>query len=125
MVSLVLKHWPPSDIRAVGIEGYSFQSKNSEADTMLKELGGCVRLHLWQQFKVLPVEIPPKSIKKLFLASGSSGKKEMIKNAEQYFGLPNLFELTGTSATIQNLHPIEDLVDAFAVATATIQLSLR
>lgn len=112
-----------STIQKIGIEGYSFQSQNTEADTMLKELGGCVRWQVWQQFQTQPLEIPPKSIKKLFLASGAAGKKEMIENAEKFFGLPNLFQLIGCNAEIKNLHPVEDLVDAFAAAIAAVQLS--
>lgn len=123
------RRWAPSSsssastIQRIGIEGYSFQSQNTEADTMLKELGGCVRWQVWQQYQTQPLEIPPKSIKKLFLASGAAGKKEMIENAEKYFGLPNLFQLIGCNAQIKNLHPVEDLVDAFAAAIAAVQLS--
>lgn len=63
-------------IDIVIIEGYSFASRNSQAHS-IGELGGCVRMRLWE--KGIPyIEIPPTSRAKFATGKGNAGKTEVI-----------------------------------------------
>ena len=58
------------------IEGYSFASRNSQAHS-IGELGGCVRLRLWEN-NVPYVEVPPTSRAKFATGRGNASKHEVI-----------------------------------------------
>ncbi len=108
----------------IGIEAYAYQSAPTEGDTMLKELGGILRLYLLQQGHHI-LEIPPTSIKKVFSTKGSANKTSMYEAYESIFQLPDLFHLMHLkpkSSYTHTPHPIEDIVDALAVALTTIEL---
>lgn len=114
-----------NDSKRVGIEAYSYQSAPTEGDTMLKELGGILRLHLHQQRHRI-LEIPPTTVKKIFSNKGSAKKTDMYVAYQNLFELPDLFQLLNMKPKetyTQTPHPIEDMVDALAVALATIELS--
>jgi Holliday junction resolvasome RuvABC endonuclease subunit len=103
----------------VAIEHYSFQSQNTRATSMLIELGTVLRLMLHHhQFQ--PREIAPTLVKRLFSGRGHAQKEDMYEAYRSRFYLPSLFELIGlTEADYKKIpHPIEDLVDALAVALA-------
>jgi crossover junction endodeoxyribonuclease RuvC len=58
------------------IENYSFASRNSQAHS-IGELGGCVRMSLWEN-GIPYIEIPPKSRAKFATGKGNAGKTEVI-----------------------------------------------
>ena len=109
----------------IGIEGYSYQSTATESDTMLKELGGALRLYLCQlQHKLL--EIPPSTVKKIFSGKGSAKKKDMYESFLTSFGMPDMLPLMSLPPWKQLKeppHPVEDMTDAFAVALSTLLLT--
>jgi hypothetical protein len=110
--------------KLVGIEGYSYNSKSTQADTFLKELGGCLRLSLCRM-KHNIMEIPPSTIKKIFSTQGQSTKNDMYKAYQEKFYLPDLFSLMniGKVEEFKDVpHPIEDLIDSLAVALSVLYL---
>ncbi len=121
MVALINYHCQ-SHQRIVGIEGYSYQSGAGEADTILKELGGCLRLLLCKEHQMM--EIPPATIKKLFSGKGHAKKPDMYQAYRNQYHMPDLFTLLHIKepSSGKTPHPIEDLVDAFAVALSTLYL---
>ena len=58
------------------IEGYSFASRTSQAHS-IGELGGCVRMRLWEN-KIPYVEVPPTSRAKFATGRGNASKGEVI-----------------------------------------------
>jgi Holliday junction resolvasome RuvABC endonuclease subunit len=114
--------------KIVGLEGYSFYSKATQADTALKELGGCLRRSLCHLNHTI-MEIPPSTVKKIFSGSGKANKNGMYKAYRKTYGLPDLFSLLNIAEEENYLetdkpipHPIEDVVDALAVSMATLHL---
>lgn len=67
----------------VGIEGYSFNSKYG--GERLGELGGVIRLQLWE-LGIPFVEIPPASVKKYATGSGTASKDEVLGAAIRRLG---------------------------------------
>ena len=58
------------------IEGYSFASRNSQAHS-IGELGGCVRMMLWE--RGIPfVDVPPTSRAKFATGKGNASKTEVV-----------------------------------------------
>lgn len=113
---------PNTKDHILGIEGYSYQSSSTPADTMLKELGGCMRWLLCTM-KHNILEIPPSTVKKMFSGEGKSTKVQMYQAFVQKYNLPDLFHAMNLKRPKTNiLHPIEDIVDAFAVAMTTMML---
>lgn len=116
--------------KLVGIEGYSFKSKATQAETALKELGGCLRRSLCH-FQHEIMELPPSTVKKIFSGVGKSDKNEMYRCYRETYRLPDLFKCMNIAASDQvylddpekNIpHPIEDMVDALAVALSLLFL---
>lgn len=60
----------------VVVEGYSFSSRNSQAHS-IGELGGSVRMRLWEN-KIPFVEVPPTCRAKFATGKGNAGKNEVI-----------------------------------------------
>lgn len=60
----------------VVVEGYSFASRNSQAHA-IGELGGCVRMRLWEA-GVPFVEVPPTVRAKFATGRGNAGKTEVL-----------------------------------------------
>jgi Holliday junction resolvasome RuvABC endonuclease subunit len=58
------------------IEGYSFASRHSQAHS-IGELGGCVRMRLWEE-GVPFIDVPPTSRAKFATGKGNAGKTEVI-----------------------------------------------
>lgn len=58
------------------IEGYSFSSRNSQAHS-IGELGGCVRMRLWEN-GISFVDIPPTCRAKFATGKGNASKGEVI-----------------------------------------------
>lgn len=65
-----------TSIDAVILEGYSFASRNSQAHS-IGELGGVVRMCLWQR-GVSYVEVPPTCRAKFATGKGNASKNEVI-----------------------------------------------
>lgn len=63
-------------VDAVIVEGYSFASRNSQAHS-IGELGGCVRMLLWES-GIPYVEVPPTSRAKFATGRGNAAKGEVI-----------------------------------------------
>lgn len=73
------------NVQIVAIEGYSFASRNSHAHS-IGELGGCVRMRLWE--KGIPfVEIPPTCRAKFATGKGNASKGEVISAISAQTGL--------------------------------------
>jgi len=115
--------------KIVGIEGYSYYSQASQADTILKELGGCLRMNLcYAGHQIL--EIPPSAVKKIFSGDGKSNKNKMYRHGRNDYGLPDLFRLMNIGEERDCMadpakdipHPIEDLVDSLAVTLSLLKL---
>jgi Holliday junction resolvasome RuvABC endonuclease subunit len=115
--------------KLVGIEGFSYNSKPTQADTFLKELGGCLRLSLCRMKHTI-LEIPPSTVKKIFTQNGQASKVDMYKTFVETYHLPDLFALLNIGdedkkidKTLDHVpHPIEDIVDALAVAMSLLWL---
>lgn len=67
----------------VVLEGYSFASRGRQHAT--GELGGVVRLALWER-AVPVVEVPPSSLKKYATGKGNSGKDQVLAAAIRRLG---------------------------------------
>jgi len=113
---------PGSDDTVVGIEHYSFMSKNTNATSILIELGSLLRgLLLTRGHKIL--EIPPTTVKNMFSDSGRASKDDMYAAYLEFFHLPSLYSLLGLKDNYTSVpHPIEDIVDSMAVALTTTYL---
>lgn len=80
-VSETLQLWEP---RFVGYEDYTFGSTKGAGVVQISELGGVLRLLLWEQgYKVRTHD--PKSVKLAWTGRGDAKKEAMIKRAEAYF----------------------------------------
>ena len=68
------------------------------------------------------VEIPPTTIKKMFSGSGRADKDIMYQTYRNKFGLPDIAAHIGLGGKVYKHvpHPVEDMVDALAVAVATL-----
>lgn len=58
------------------IEGYSFSSRNSQAHS-IGELGGCVRMRLWEN-GIPFIDVPPTCRAKFATGKGNASKGEVI-----------------------------------------------
>jgi len=106
----------------VGIEGYSYQSSATEAESILKELGGCLRYLLCNMQHII-LEIPPSTVKKIFSAQGGADKNDMYQAYIEKYKLSDLFSSMNVKRPPKNIpNPISDLVDALAVAMSTLFL---
>lgn len=78
---LVIRH----AIDVVVLEGYSFASRNSQAHS-IGELGGVIRLLLWELGKPVVV-IPPTCRAKFATGKGNASKNEVISNISAKTGI--------------------------------------
>ena len=67
------------------IESYSFASRNSQAHS-IGELGGCVRMTLWDN-GISYIDVPPTSRAKFATGKGNAGKTEVISAISSKTGL--------------------------------------
>lgn len=81
LINLVMSN--PVD--AVILEGYSFASRNSQAHS-IGELGGVVRMRLWQ-VGVPYVEVPPTCRAKFATGKGNASKNEVISSISAKTGI--------------------------------------
>lgn len=72
----------PADL--VVLEGYSFNSKYHRAEA-IGELGGVVRLELWER-GIPYVEVPPAVLKKYATGRGNASKRDLFGAAVHRFG---------------------------------------
>lgn len=74
-----------SKIDAVLIESYSFASRNSQAHS-IGELGGCVRMRLWEN-NIPFVDVPPTCRAKFATGKGNASKDEVISSISAKTGI--------------------------------------
>jgi crossover junction endodeoxyribonuclease RuvC len=75
----ILAHYPPRPDLFV-IEGYSLASPGRLALIRLGEIGGVIRLRLFER-EIPYVEIPPSSLKRFATGHGNATKEQMIRRA--------------------------------------------
>jgi hypothetical protein len=76
LMSLILDHdFNLYKFRDVAIEGYAF---GSQMANMLGELGGVVRLFIYEQYGIKPLLVPPTSLKKYATGKGTGVQKNQI-----------------------------------------------
>lgn len=83
--SKIVELFKNNSVTCVAIEGYSFASRNSQAHS-IGELGGVVRLRLWEM-GVPYVEIPPTSRAKFATGRGNAAKNEVVSSVSAKTGL--------------------------------------
>lgn len=96
---------------SIFIEGYAFAAVSSSV-SVLCEVGGVLRYKLfkrgWKYY-----EIPASSIKKAFTGCGRATKPQMYEK----FATCGLPPLQTWLRVEPHQHPLEDVVDAYAIAT--------
>lgn len=116
--------------KLIGIENYAynkvyrgFKSKApqiSSSQSVLMELGGCLRTLLTLYNHELK-ELSPTTIKKQFSGNGRASKQQMYDVVLNVHKFPDLVSACGIQFQHQQIpHPIEDIVDALAVAVTTL-----
>lgn len=129
----------------VGLEHYAFAAGATRGDSTLKELGGILRRELCHRNHRV-IEIVPSQVKRIFCQKGDAKKKDMYRAYRELYRLPDLMQLLNIRAseplaprkkkqktspaaavsprvpkTVEDVsHPVEDMVDALAVALAVI-----
>ncbi len=105
----------------------NFQCGYTEAQRKLTELGGILRWSLMQRGFNL-YEIVPSKVKRLFSSYGGAKKFNMCNTYEDILHMPSLYEMLNIKrreTSNSTPHPIEDMVDAFAVAISVMYCSLE
>lgn len=72
-------------IQVVGVEGYSYMSRNSQAHS-IGELGGVVRVALFER-GIPYIEIPPTCRAKFATGKGNAGKSEVVSAISAMTGI--------------------------------------
>lgn len=98
------------------IEHYPLHIRKSSSMSVMIEIGAYIRMLLITRNCRL-IEIPPSQIKKQFTGNGKSSKEEMYIKYKS-LNYPSLYKLLGMDKTKYKKvpHPIEDIVDSFAIA---------
>jgi hypothetical protein len=101
----------PQDVK-IAIEGYAYCARQQSSQKLLTELGGCLRMAL-SIYGYNFVEIAPTSAKKHL-----SNKTDMYHAWITRWRMPSLCALIGLEMSKNGSppHPIEDLIDGFAVS---------
>lgn len=74
-----------NNVGLVVIEGYSYASQNSRAHS-IGELGGCVRMLLWEN-NIPFVDVPPSIRAKFASGKGNSSKAIVIESVKKITGI--------------------------------------
>jgi Holliday junction resolvasome RuvABC endonuclease subunit len=106
----------------LGIEHYAYSAGGTHSDSTLKELGGILRRQLCHS-KHNIVEIVPSQVKRIFAQQGNAKKNDMYKAFLDIYKLPDLRPLMNVDIRKNIMHPIDDMVDAFAVAMSVLTLN--
>lgn len=96
----------------VYIEGYSMGSKGKVFN--IAENGGVLKNILWQELEVLPISIPPKTVKSFATGNGNAKKDEMYDAFKKLTKIDLVDILQYEKKDIDS--PIGDIVDSFWVA---------
>lgn len=104
----------------VAIENYSFHASGSSA-SKLYELGGCLRMFL-NAFHYPMVEYSPTQVKKQFTGRGNATKSDMYRVYTDTYKMPDMYPTFSLRSDQSVPHPIEDLVDSFAVVMTHVQV---
>jgi Holliday junction resolvasome RuvABC endonuclease subunit len=83
--SAIIKICKEENVDLAIIEGYSFASRNSQAHS-IGELGGCVRMRLWEE-GIPFVDVPPTCRAKFATGKGNSSKNEVISSISAKTGI--------------------------------------
>jgi Holliday junction resolvasome RuvABC endonuclease subunit len=112
---------PPCENLQLSIEGYAFGKMASPSSSTLMELGGCLRTWMASQGHLLQ-QLSPSNVKRSFTGKGTSDKDKMYETFQTKFHLPPLCNAIGLiNDYVHTPNPVEDLVDAVAVAVSAIQ----
>lgn len=112
-------------VQVIGVEHYSLGTNHfqSSSQSLMIELGACLRYELFQKVRVL-TEIPPTQVKRMFTGVGKATKDDMYKAYREIYELPCLQKMLGFTRELKHLQkPVDDCVDALAVAFCTIMLA--
>lgn len=82
---IVLQLCLDNDIELAVIESYSFASRNSQAHS-IGELGGCIRMTLWECF-IPYIDVPPTCRAKFATGKGNASKGEVISSISAKTGM--------------------------------------
>ena len=115
----------------IGIEGYAYQAcgrtvtsnaQTSSSVSILCELGGILRSHFLQN-KWRFLEISPTACKKQFTGFGNATKVDMLTTFQTIWAKECNVDLNiWTRSSIIPTHPLEDMVDAFALFRCVMAL---
>lgn len=111
-------------IQILGVEHYSLGTNHfqSSSQSLMIELGACLRYEMFQKVRVL-TEIPPTQVKRMFTGVGKATKDDMYKAYLETYELPCLQTMLGFTRQYKHLQkPVDDCVDALAVAFCTFML---
>lgn len=110
------------DSISITVEHYSFNSRPSVSTTKLYEIGSSIRMALYS-LGFSCKEISPCSLKKQFAKHGHATKKQMLDAYQNLYHMPSIFQGIGLHTQYKNVpNPVEDLVDAFALAFTSIHV---
>ena len=83
--SEIIKICKEKNVDFAVIEGYSFASRNSQAHS-IGELGGCVRMRLWEE-DIPFVDVPPTCRAKFATGKGNASKNEVVSSISAKTGI--------------------------------------
>jgi len=104
------------DVTKVALENYAFGSIMAN---LMGELGGVVRLYLYNSFKVekgksecaFPLVVPPTSLKKYITAKGKADKNQILLAVYKKWGVEftndNAADSYGLARLVRNKHDFE------------------
>jgi Holliday junction resolvasome RuvABC endonuclease subunit len=108
----------------VFIENYALSQnrghRQSSSVSTLCELGGCLRMALYEKgydFYVLSA----MTIKKQFAGHGHASKTDMITAFTEKYGYPSMRTILQIPQNIVDQNPLEDMVDAIAILMTGIE----
>lgn len=108
------------------LEGYAIGMRRKQGYTSkLHELGGCLKMQLYKQFKATPSIYAPTKWKRLFVNRAFADKVQVYNAACKSIECPDLAETFGLK--IQNEkycpNPVQDLTDAVGLVEAYIKIN--
>lgn len=116
-IALALVDRVPEHADWIGIETYLYSAQQTNCISILIEIGTLFRYHLWKK-GLTPHELAVPTIKKAFTGSGRADKSDMEKAFRIQHHLPDLYQAmyyTRSTNPQTVKHPIEDMVDSYAI----------
>ena len=116
LVKGILQTLQPFKDYPVFIEQYAFSQSGNDSSRKLIELGGVLRTLLVDAGHPSPIAITSSRVKKTFSGSGKSNKEGMEQAWQTLHRGIDFVESMGLRRNKRVQHPVEDMVDAIAVA---------